>query len=62
MLSNHARPLSTSRATVKSWSDVWLANRVRIQRPKSYATDKSAVTKWIVPTIGRKRLEGAHPF
>jgi integrase len=51
----------TSRATVKSWSDVWLANRVRTQRPKSYATDKSAVTKWIVPTIGRKRLEALTP-
>ena len=35
--------------------------RVRTQRPKSFATDHSAVTKWIVPTIGRKRLDALTP-
>ena len=48
-------------ATVKTWADQWLAMRVRTQRPKSFATDRSAVTKWIVPTIGRKRLEALTP-
>ncbi|MFL6163606.1 MAG: tyrosine-type recombinase/integrase [Jatrophihabitantaceae bacterium] len=48
-------------ATVKAWADRWLAMRVRTQRPKSFATDRSAVTKWIVPTIGRKRLGALTP-
>lgn len=54
-------PGATGRATVKSWAEVWLRNRLRTQRPKSYATDRSAVTKWAVPTIGRKRLEALIP-
>jgi integrase len=44
-------------ATVKTWAATWLEMRVRTQRPKSFATDRSAVTRWIVPTIGRKRLD-----
>jgi integrase len=47
--------------TVKAWADQWLAMRVRTQRPKSFITDRSAVTKWIVPTIGRKRLGALTP-
>ena len=50
-----------SAATVKTWSGTWLDMRVRTQRPKSFATDHSAVTKWIVPTIGRKRLDALTP-
>ncbi len=48
-------------ATVKSWAEKWLEVRDRRQRPKSFATDRSAVLRWIVPTIGRKRLEALTP-
>lgn len=45
-----------TRATVKSWADEWLKIHATTARPKYYATDASLVRKWIVPTIGRKRL------
>jgi hypothetical protein len=47
-------------ATVKAWADQWLAMRVRTQRPKSYATDRSAVTKWIVRRSGGSGLARLH--
>jgi integrase len=47
--------------TVKAWSDKWLELHALEVRPKSYATDASAVRKWIVPTIGTKRLDTLTP-
>lgn len=48
-------------ATVKSWSDEWLTDRVTKVDPRSYATDASAVKVWIVPTIGRRKLAHLTP-
>lgn len=45
-----------SRATVKSWAGPWLAAHAKQVRPKAYATDASAVRRWIIPTIGHRRL------
>lgn len=50
-----------SRTTVKAWSEAWLDVVVHNLRPKSFATDRSAVKKWIVPTIGYKRLDQLTP-
>lgn len=47
--------------TVKAWSDKWLELHALEVRPKSYATDASAVRKWIVPTIGTRRLDTLTP-
>jgi integrase len=47
--------------TVKAWSDKWLEIHTLEVRPKSYATDASAVRKWIVPTIGTRRLDAITP-
>ena len=47
--------------TVKAWSDKWLEIHALEVRPKSYATDASAVRKWIVPTIGTRRLDAITP-
>lgn len=49
------------RTTVKAWADEWLGRRVNKVRPKAYATDRGAVTKWIVPTIGSRRLDDLRP-
>lgn len=48
-------------ATVESWSNEWLSIVVRDLRPKSYATTKSFVKVWVVPTIGRKQLVNLTP-
>lgn len=51
----------SARTTVKAWSDTWLEMTQRTLRPKPWATDRSAVRKWIVPAIGHKRLEQLSP-
>lgn len=49
------------RATIHSWSGEWLKAHAKSVRPKAYATDASAVRKWIVPTLGRRRLSDLTP-
>lgn len=54
-------PTASHRTTVKAWAEEWLEVRQRSVRPKPWATDASAVKKWIVPTIGHKRLDALTP-
>jgi len=51
----------SGRTTVKAWADDWLKITRRTSRPKTYTTDLAAVTAWIVPTIGQKRLDHLAP-
>lgn len=51
----------TARATVKSWSTTWLAQHERHVRPKTYSTDAGAVNRWVIPTIGHRRLSDLTP-
>lgn len=46
-----------ARVTVKAWAETWLSMVQRSLAPKAYASNASAVSRWIVPTIGHKRLE-----
>lgn len=52
---------TSNRTTVKAWAETWLADRATKDRPKTHTTDRGAVNKWIVPTIGHKRLEQLTP-
>lgn len=53
---------STDRkATVKQWCEKWLQLRESQVRPKTWATDRSAVTGWIVPQIGARKLADLTP-
>ncbi|MDC4232436.1 site-specific integrase [Actinomyces sp. B33] len=52
---------SFSTITVKCWADAWLDHRQRIVRPGTYVADRSAVTRWIIPTIGHIRLDSLTP-
>lgn len=45
-----------SRTTIKAWCDEWLPRRQSELRPSSYTATRSAVTQWIIPTIGQRRL------
>lgn len=49
------------RPTVKRWAEDWLATTQRTLRPSTWATNRSAVALWIVPTIGHKRLDSLTP-
>nr|WP_240161568.1 tyrosine-type recombinase/integrase [Flaviflexus equikiangi] len=43
--------------TVKAWAEQWLSIRVTQVRQDGYTADRSAITTWIIPTIGHIRLE-----
>jgi integrase len=49
------------RTTVKSWADVWLARTQNEVRPKTWATNRSCINLWVIPTIGHKRLTALTP-
>lgn len=52
---------ASSRATIKTWADTWLEHTQRIVRPSTWASNASAVRRWIVPTIGKVRLDELTP-
>lgn len=52
---------TATRTTVKAWADTWLDIHVDQVRPSAFATDRSAVNRWIVPTIGHRRLSSLTP-
>jgi integrase len=43
--------------TVAGWAEKWLEIRETKVRPKTQAQDRTNVNRWIIPAIGRKRLE-----
>lgn len=47
--------------TVARYAEEWLEARRTVVRAKPWATDASAVRRWITPTIGRRRLEQLTP-
>lgn len=51
----------TGRATVKSWAATWLGMHVKDVRPNTFTTDAGAIHKWVVPTIGQRRLADLTP-
>lgn len=60
-LKNGADVTVSQRATVKQWAEEWLEQAERKMRPSSFATARSAVKLWIVPTIGHKRFGDLTP-
>jgi integrase len=52
---------SATRATVKTWADEYLAMRVRDLTPKAYNAAASPIRRWIIPTIGHRRLSALTP-
>lgn len=53
--------LGTARTTVKAWAETWLEITARKVRPKTWATNRSCVSTWIIPTIGHRRLDDLNP-
>lgn len=60
-LGSEGAPDVSARTTVKAWSEEWLGMIVHTARPKHYSNQASQVRKWIVPTIGHRRLEQLAP-
>jgi integrase len=54
--------LATSSPTLGAWLERWLERTVKAQRkPRTYATYRSYVERYIVPSIGRIRLDKLTP-
>lgn len=48
-------------ASVESWITEWLTMRTRTVRPKTAATEQSLMRRWVIPTLGRVKLEALSP-
>ncbi len=59
-LEDGATPTS-ARATVKSWAEQWLPIAQKRLTPDSFTTSRTAVNRYIVPTIGHKRFADLTP-
>src|SRR5690625_1845295 len=49
------------RVTVKAWCETWLEHQATRVRPKTWETDASTVRRWIIPTIGHRKLADLTP-
>lgn len=61
MLTESQTPTTGGRPTIKTWADQWLDMTASTLRPTAWQANRSQVTRWIVPTIGHKRLDRLTP-
>ncbi|WHP18802.1 tyrosine-type recombinase/integrase [Cellulomonas sp. ES6] len=52
---------ASARVTVQKWAGEWITRRPAEVRHTSAATDTSQVRKWVIPTIGHRRLDQLTP-
>lgn len=50
-----------AKPTIHSWAEQWLTITQTRLRPTTWATNRSCVRAWIVPTIGHRRLDALTP-
>src|SRR5207237_8861787 len=60
-LETEGAPTTSARATVRQWADQWLEATQTQLRPSPWATNASAVRRWIIPTIRHRRLADLTP-
>lgn len=48
---------TSQRLTVKAWAEEYLEIRLRELRPKAYNAAANPIQKWVIPTIGQRRLD-----
>lgn len=54
-------PTTGARTTVKQWAAAWLEIKQHQLSPRGYHAVASPLRRWIVPTIGHKRLDALTP-
>lgn len=47
--------------TVRTWATRWLTHRQKQVRPNTFAADRTAVNTWIIPVLGKRKLESLAP-
>lgn len=50
-----------ARPTVRTWANRWLDITRATHRPTTWGANRSAVQRWIIPTIGHRRLDQLTP-
>ena len=60
-LAEHGAAITSARTTVAQWAETWLTIHAGEVRAHTLACDASEVKRWIVPVLGRKRLETLTP-
>jgi len=52
---------TSARPTVRTWANRWLEITQTTHRPTTWGANRSAVTRWIIPAIGHRRLDRLTP-
>jgi len=52
---------ASDRVTVKTWAEQWIELIEKTHSPSAFNADRAAVNKWIIPTIGHRRLAELTP-
>lgn len=50
-----------ARPTVRTWANRWLDITRATHRPTTWGANRSAIQRWIIPTIGHRRLDQLTP-
>ena len=51
-----ANQYAKAQMSVREWVERWLKRREHTVRPKTYSTEHGALTKWIIPNLGSRKL------
>jgi len=54
-------PIVGGKPTVRTWAEQWLTITADRLRPTTWATNRSAIRLWVIPTIGHRRLDTLTP-
>ena len=54
-------PTASAKTTVKVYAERWLHRKADRLRPKAFAATQTNVRRWIIPTIGHRRLDALTP-
>ena len=56
VLAEQQSTVVSPRTTLKAWIDTWAPGYKRTARPRTYSNDLALLGKWVIPTIGHRRL------
>lgn len=47
--------------TVKEWCTGWITRRQNAVKPKTFISERAVINKWVIPTLGKRRLKDVTP-
>lgn len=52
---------ATENTTVKTWCTGWIERRQKDVKPKTFLSERSVITKWVIPTLGHRKIADLTP-